>query len=275
LTTRQKVSLIEKSNPNLSLKRRAKLLEIARSTLYYQPRVKTEDTRIMDKIDEIYTQYPFFGSRRIRAFLRRHDIHISREKTQGLMRRMGIQAVFPGPNTSKARQEHAKYPYLLRGFEIVRPDQVWGTDITYIRLMRSWAYLTVILDWFSRYVIAWALSCSLESSFCVETLKNALDLGRMPEIHNSDQGSQFTSDEYIQVLKGSEVKISMDGRGRCMDNIFTERLWRTVKYENVYLCEYEDLAAAKRGLDEYFKFYNADRPHQALDYRTPYEVYQG
>lgn len=230
----------------------------------------------MDKVDEIYTKYPFFGSRKIRPALRQYGIYIGREKTQRLMRRMGIQAVFPGPNTSKARKEHLKYPYLLKRFEIVKPNQVWGTDITYIRLMRGWAYLTVILDWFSRYVIAWTLSDSLESSFCIDALKNALRPGRVPEIHNSDQGSQYTSEDYLNILRAyPEIKISMDGQGRCMDNIFTERLWRTVKYENVYLREYQDFTEAERGLREYFKFYNTKRPHQALDYQTPCEVYQG
>ena len=206
MTTKEKVSFIDKINPQLSLGRQAELLNIARSTIYYQPRVNQTDLGLMNRIDQIHTDAPFFGARKIMAALKRQGIHIGRDKTQGLMRRLDIQAVFPGKNTSRPHPNHEKHPYLLKGLKIARPDQVWGTDITYIRLLKGWAYLTVMLDWFSRCVTAWMLSSSLESSFCLDTLKNALEPGRVPEIHNSDQGSQFTSAAYLGILKAKGIK---------------------------------------------------------------------
>jgi len=230
----------------------------------------------MNAIDKIYTKRPFYGSRRIRFDLRDyHDIHIGRKRTQRLMRIMGIEAIYPKrKNLSRANKEHYKYPYLLRNLAISRPNQVWGTDITYIKLENGWCYLTAFMDWYSRYVLSWRLSATLESDFCVQALKQALRTNN-PEIANSDQGVQYTCQDYIDVLKKANVNISMDGRGRCMDNIFTERLWRTVKYENVYLYSYRTIEEARAGFKTYFDFYNNERRHQALGDQRPVEVYFG
>lgn len=277
MTARQRAALVEAGSSDISIVRQAALLSIARSTVYYQPQVCEQDVEIMNRIDEVYTNYPFYGSRKMKIALREHDIYISRKKVQRLMRAMGIQAIYPKikKKTSISHPEHYKFPYLLRNLQIRKPDHVWGTDITYIRLTQGYAYLTALLDWFSRYVIAWVLSYSLESTFCIEALKKALQQGHIPDIHNSDQGVQYTSKDYVEVLQDHEITISMDGRGRCMDNIFTERLWRAVKYEHVYLNSYRTLAEAEQGLTEYFIFYNTKRPHQALDYQTPEQVYFG
>jgi putative transposase len=227
----------------------------------------------MKHIDEIYTKRPFYGSRRIRdALVDDYRTTIARDHVRRLMRVMGLEAVYPKKNTSKPHPEHLKYPYLLRYLRLVRPDQVWGTDITYVRLEDGWAYLTAILDWYSRYILAWRLSPTLTVDFCLETLEAAL-LTSIPEIHNSDQGVQYTSQDYTDILKDHEIQISMDGRGRCFDNIFTERLWRTVKYEDIYLKSYRNLAEAQQGLTEYFDFYNNERRHQSLDRMTPADVY--
>lgn len=264
--------LLENDHPALSITNQAELLGIARSTAYYIPRVDPEDGLLMRIIDEIYTAWPFYGSRRIRVELGRRGHEIGRDRVVSLMRKMGIKALFPGPNTSKANFQHRKYPYLLRGLPICRPNHVWGTDITYIRLPHGFLYLVAIIDWFSRYVIAFRLSNTLEDTFCVDTLSEALKVGK-PEIHNSDQGSQFTSLGYLGILLGHGIKISMDGKGRALDNIFTERLWRTVKYEEVYLHEYQTPLEAYQKIKQYFHFYNHKRPHQSLDYQTPAEVY--
>jgi putative transposase len=274
LSHRQKVERIDKLNPDISLSRQAELLDISRSSLYYKPVVNQMDIKIMGRIDEIYTDYPFYGSRRIRYELKdRHDIHICRDQVRRLMRFMGLEAIYPKKNISQSHPGHKKYPYLLKGLSIVKPNQVWGTDITYVKLGQGFAYLTAILDWYSRYVIAWCLSASLTVDFCTTTLEQALN-SRQPDYHNSDQGSQYTSEDYLNILRAyPDIKISMDGRGRCMDNIFTERLWRTVKYENIYLREYRDLTEAEKGLNEYFKFYNTKRRHQSLDYQTPEQIY--
>jgi len=227
----------------------------------------------MDAIDKIYTKYPFYGSRRIRYALQDdYRIYIGREHVQRLMRDMGIEAIYPKRKTSISDKEHLKYPYLLKNLNIIRPNQVWGTDITYVRLEKGWAYLTAIMDWFSRYALSWKLSPTMETDFCMEALEEAL-ITAMPEIHNSDQGSQFTSENYLNILKDNQIKISMDGKGRCMDNIFTERLWRTVKYENIYIKSYGGIPEAKEGLKEYFSFYNQKRRHQSLDYQTPEKIY--
>jgi putative transposase len=224
-------------------------------------------------IDEQYTARPFFGIRKVTDALRRKGHVVNHKRVGRLMREMGLTAICPGPHLSSPRKNHKKYPYLLKGLSIVRPDQVWSTDITYIRLRRGFVYLSAIMDWFSRYVVAWALSVTLESDFCVAMLHEALRTGR-PEIFNSDQGSQFTSEEFTGVLSGHSIRISMDGRGRAYDNIFVERLWRTVKYEEVYLKEYDGVRDAKANLKQYFDFYNNERPHQSLGYKTPVEVYQ-
>lgn len=230
----------------------------------------------MGLIDKIYTDYPFYGSRRIRYELREaYETAIARDHVRRLLRIMGIEAIYPKakPNTSLPDQAHRKYPYLLKGLRIIRSNQVWGTDITYIKLEHGWCYLIVFMDWFSRYVVSWELSPTLEIAFCITALERALKIS-VPEISNSDQGSHFTSEQFLQPLLNKQVRISMDGRGRCMDNIFTERLWRTVKYENVYLKSYHDIGEARAGLSGYFQFYNAKRPHQSLDNRTPQQIYR-
>lgn len=229
----------------------------------------------MRSIDEIYTDLPFYGSRRMRFELRgQHGIFACRDHIRRLMRLMGIEAIYPKnrPKTSLGEVSHTKYPYLLKGLNIIRPDQVWSTDIAYVRLEKNFCYLTAILDWFSRCVIAWGLSETLESDFCIRTLKDAL-LTDVPVIHNSDQGVQYTSGNYTAVLEDHDIKISMDAGGRCFDNIFTERLWRTVKYENIYLHSYRNIDEAREGLTEYFAFYNHRRKHQSLGYRTPEQLY--
>lgn len=238
--------------------------------------VNTEDIAIMHAIDEIYTNYPFYGSRRVRYELDdAYDIIVGREKVQKLMRNMGISAIYPkkSPNTSGSHPEHKIYPYLLKQVTTTYPNHVWGTDITYIRLLNGFIYLVAILDWYSRYIIAWRLSDTMETTFCIETLTDALKQAQ-PHIHNSDQGSQFTAHEYIDTLKAyPTINISMDGRGRCFDNIFTERLWRTIKYEHIYLHDYATIEHAKQGIAQYIHFYNTKRPHQSLDYQTPAAVY--
>ena len=227
----------------------------------------------MRLIDQQFTQTPYFGVRRMTTVLARQGHAVNVKRVRRLMRLMGLEPVYPRPRLSRKCPDHKVYPYLLRGVSIDRPDQVWATDITYIPLQRGWAYLVAIMDWFSRYVISWELSVTLDASFCVAALERALSLGRVPEIFNSDQGSQFTSVAFTGVLEAAGVRISMDGRGRVYDNIFMERLWRSVKYEDVYLRDYADPAAAWAGLTAYFSLYNHRRPHQALDYRTPAEVY--
>lgn len=229
----------------------------------------------MRHIDEIYTELPFYGSRKIRFELRdQYSIFVCRDHVRRLMRCMGIEAIYPKsrPKTSLGDVSHKKYPYLLSGLAIIRPDHVWSTDITYVRLEKGFCCLAAILDWFSRYVIAWGLSETLESDFCIRTLQDAL-LDSVPEIHNSDQGVQYTSDEYTRILEDYEIQISMDARGRCFDNIFTERLWRTVKYEDIYLKSYRHMDEAREGLSAYFSFYNRRRKHQSLGYRTPEQLY--
>lgn len=257
----------------LSLKTQADLLGLSRSSLYYRPKgPSAEEIAIKHRIDEIYTQHPIYGSRRIQAVLSREGRSISRPTVQKYMREMGIAGIAPGPNLSKRNPEHKIYPYLLRGLIIQHPNHVWGVDITYIRLTAGWMYLVAILDWFSRYVVAWALDQTLEIPFVLQAVDQALEINK-PEIWNSDQGSHFTSPQYTQRLQAAEIRISMDGRGRALDNIFTERLWRSLKYEEVYLHDYTSPRQARLGIERYLNFYNHQRPHQALDYRTPAEVY--
>lgn len=268
--------MVNKDLSSISLSRQADLLNISRSSIYYEPARDLEDIRIMNAIDEIFTKYPFYGHRRIREDLRSdYEIPIGKKRTISLMKNMGLTALYPKKkrHVSDPDKDTRKFPYLLSGLPIVESNQVWGTDITYIKLSKGFAYLVAILDWFSRYVVSWELSETLGIEFCLTNLKRAFAIGA-PEIHNSDQGSHFTSRQYISILNSKErIKISMDGRGRCMDNIFTERLWRTVKYENVYLNEYENIGEANQGLSEYFKFYNEKRKHQSLKYQTPAHIY--
>lgn len=255
---------------------------MSRASLYYEAvGPSAQEIAIKHRIDEIYTKYPFYGSRRMTVVLCREGRRISRPTVQRYtlalparagVREMGIAGVSPGPNLSKCHPGHKVYPYLLRGLSINQPNQVWGIDITYIRLVGGWMYLVAILDWFSRYVVAWELDQSLEMPFVLQAVDCALAESK-PEIWNSDQGSHFTSSQYTQRLLSADVRISMDGRGRAMDNIFTERLWRSLKYEEVYLKEYTSPRQARQGIDQYLTFYNHERPHQSLDYQTPAEVH--
>lgn len=273
MSHKQRKQLIEKDNQNITITRQAELLGISRSNIYYQPKVNLQDIAIMNVIDKIYTDCPFYGSRRIKKELKTyHQIKICREKTQRLMRLMGLEAIYPKRKTTFPDKEHKIYPYLLRGLIINYPNQVWSTDITYIKLEHGWAYLIAIMDWFSRYVISWRLSDNLEIDFCLECLNDALKKNT-PEIFNSDQDSRFTSPQFTDILESKEVKISMDSRGRYLDNIFNERLWRTVKYENIYIKHYQDVKEARNGLADYFDFYNTHRLHSSLDDHTPAQVY--
>lgn len=264
----------------LPLSRQCELAEVARSTVYRRLTAKmpqdadAEDLLLCHLIDEEYTNRPFYGSRRMVVFLRFVGHFVNRKRVQRLMRAMGLAGMAPGPNTSKAHPKHKIYPYLLRGVPVVRPNQVWSTDITYIRLARGFAYLVAVIDWYSRTVLSWRLSNSMDASFCVDCLEDALREHGRPDVFNSDQGSQFTSTVFTDVLKREGVTISMDGRGRALDNIFVERLWRNVKHEDVYLRGYANMAELVVGLAQYFAFYNAERPHQSLGYQTPISVYR-
>lgn len=261
-------------HPKISVRRQCALLGLNRSGLYYAPKELREgDLEVMRRIDVQYTRRPFYGSRRMVVELRRQGLVVNRKRVQRLMREMGLEAVYPKPRLSASNRQHKVYPYLLRGVVITHPDQVWSTDITYIRLHSGFLYLVVILDWFSRYVLSWRLSNTLDSGFCLEALEEALGGRRRPEFFNSDQGVQFTSLEFSGRLERAEIQVSMDGRGRVFDNIFIERFWRSLKYEEVYPKDYQDGTEARRGLGEYFTFYNRERPHQALIYHTPKAVY--
>ena len=268
------MALVEWGAPGLPLTIQADLLSVSRSSLYYQPVPPTaEELHIKRRIDEIYTARPFYGSRKITEVLRL-ELVINRKAVRRHMREMGLAAICPGPNLSRRNTEHRIFPYLLRHLELTGPNHVWGVDITYIRLQAGWLYLVAVLDWYSRYVLSWELEQSLELPFVLRALTQAFAQAK-PQICNSDQGSHFTSPQYVDLLQAHEVQISMDGKGRALDNIFTERLWRTVKYEEVYLHEYATPREARQGLTSYFDFYNAERPHQALAYRTPAQVYFG
>lgn len=255
--------------------RQCELLSLNRSSLYYPPRpVTDENERLKRLVDEQYTRTPFYGSRRMTAWLRSQGHPVNRKRVIGLMSDLGLAAIFPRQRTSAPAAGHAIYPYLLRNVPIMRVNQVWSTDITYIRMARGFVYLCAVIDWFSRYVLAWSVSITMDIGLCLGALEAALAQGR-PEIFNSDQGSQFTSGEFTGRLKSADIAISMDGRGRALDNIFVERLWRTVKYEEVYLKEYVGLSAARENLGAYLRFYNTERPHQSLQYRTPAQVWAG
>jgi putative transposase len=273
LTRAERIALLDWEDREIPLKTQAELLSLTRSSLYYKPvQPSPKEVAIKHRIDELYTQYPFYGSRRITAQLKQEGVLINRKAVQRHMREMGIAGIHPGPNLSKRNQQHRIYPYLLNGVSILHPNHVWGIDITYIRLQRGWMYLVAILDWFSRYVVSWELDQSLEIDFVLEALKRALSQQK-PIIMNSDQGSHFTSPQYIDLLKASEIQISMDAKGRALDNVFTERLWRTVKYEEVYLKEYNTPREARDGIRDYLTFYNQKRLHQSLNYQTPASVY--
>ena len=267
--------MVDREHPSLPVVRQCALLGVSRSSIYYRPKMATEaDLSLMKDMDRQYLETPFYGSRRMKAWLERQGIPISRKRVQRLMRIMGLRAIYRRPRTSQPAPEHRVYPYLLRNAKITRPNQVWAADITYLPMARGFLYLVAIMDWHSRYVVASRLSNTLDTGFCAEALTEALARGR-PEVFNTDQGSQFCSREFTQVLEDCGAKISMDGKGRYQDNIFVERLWRTVKYEEVYLKAYVNATEARRELGAYFRFYNNLRPHQALSYRTPVEVFHG
>jgi putative transposase len=265
--------MIDRKN-ELSVKRQCKLLELARSTFYYKPaEVSEADLELMKRIDELHTEFVYAGSRKICSLLKREGYAVGRRHVSTLMRKMGIEALYRKPNTSRRGKRAQIYPYLLRKLEITRANQVWAADITYIPMRLGFAYLFAVMDWYSRRVLTFRLSNSMMSDFCVEAVKEAFESYGKPEIFNTDQGSQFTSEEFTGLLKQADVRISMDGKGSWRDNVFVERLWRSVKYEEVYLYAYESMTEARKGLKDYFECYNTRRPHQSLDYRTPDEVY--
>jgi putative transposase len=255
------------------VRRQCELLGLSRSTWHYQPaKESAENLRLMRRIDEEYLRRPFYGSRRMRVWLGKKGEKVNRKRLQRLMRLMGIEAIYPRRRTTWRNVQHRVFPYLLRGVEILRPNQVWSTDITYVPMPRGFMYLTAVMDWHSRYVLSWRLSNSLDGSFCLEALEDALQCGR-PEIFNTDQGAQYTAEGFTGRLEAARVAISMDGRGRALDNVFVERLWRSVKYECLYLHGFGTVPELERGLRDYFEFYCHERPHQSLEDRTPAEVY--
>ncbi len=267
--------LIDNKEKRIPIYRQCELLGFSRGSWYYKPvEEDSYNEYLMRLIDEQYTKTPFYGAPRITACLQRQGYQINHKRVERLMNKMGIHAIYPKPRLSKRAMEQGVFPYLLKGMDIIYPNQVWCTDITYIRMAKGFVYLVAIMDWFSRYVVSWALSNSLDEYFCIEALEYALKDAR-PEIFNSDQGCQFTSKDFIGYLEREKISISMDGCGRAYDNIFVERLWRTVKYEEVYINDYQSIREAKQQLDKYFLFYNKERLHQSLDYNTPAEIYYG
>jgi putative transposase len=264
---------VERGHAEISVRRQCELLGVNRSGLYYEPVGESEENlTLMRLLDEQFTRTPFYGSRRMTEWLATVGHAVNRKRVSRLMELLGIEAVYPKPKLSQPGEGHRIYPYLLRGTTVARVNQVWSTDITYIRMAQGFVYLVAVMDWFSRFVLSWALSLTMEVDYCIEALKRALRRGR-PDIFNSDQGSQFTAERFTGELAGRQIAISMDGRGRCMDNIFVERLWRSLKYEEVYLKDYGSVTEARANIDRYFRFYNYERLHQSLDYRTPAAIY--
>lgn len=265
--------MVEPNHPQLSVRRQCELLGLPRASYYYQPAGESEfNLHLMRLIDEQYLKTPFYGWPRMTAFLRRQGYLVNHKRVQRLMTLMGIHALYPRPKTSVSDQEHRLYPYLLRNLAITHPNQVWSADITYVPMRHGFMYLVAIMDWFSRYVLSWELSNTLDGRFCLDALHQALQRGH-PEIFNTDQGVQFTALAFTSCLEEAHIRISMDGRGRALDNLFIERLWRSVKYEDIYLKDYASVPDLYVGLDSYFRFYNDERPHQSLSYRTPAEVH--
>jgi putative transposase len=265
--------MIDRSH-KLPLIRQVKALGVSRSSIYYQPRsISDADLSLMRRIDEIHLDHPFAGSRMMRDLLCHEGIHFGRRHVSTLMRRIGIEALYRKPNTSRRHPLHRVYPYLLRGFSVTRPNKAWAMDITYIPMAKGFVYLAAVMDWFSRKVLAWRVSITMDTAFCVEAVEEALERYGAPEIFNTDQGSQFTSEAFTGLLKEGGIQISMDGRGSWRDNVFIERLWRSVKYEEVYLRAYESVSEARAGLGRYFEFYNAGRPHSSLGRMTPNQFY--
>jgi putative transposase len=271
-----RTEMVERENTSLTLTRQCALLSITRTSIYYTPQTSERNKLLMDRIDELFTEDPTRGTRRLQAALKRqYGIGIGRSKIRSLMARMGLHAIYRALNTSRPNKLHKKYPYLLRGVKITRVNQVWSTDITYIRLNGGFAYLCAVIDWYSRYVLSWRLSTTLDSTFCTEALEEAMARYGTPEIFNTDQGCQFTSEAFTSVLLEKNIRISMDGKGRALDNVFVERLWRTVKYEDVYIRGYETVTECRSGLAEFFERYNTKREHSALLYNYPAEIYFG
>ncbi len=272
--------MIDSTHPVISITRQCELVHLPRASYYravdYGPVVETaENLELMRLIDEEYTKHPFFGSRQLRNYLRRQGHMVNRKRVQRLMRLMGIMSVAPKPNTSKKGKAHKIYPYLLNSLVIDKPNQAWCTDITYIRMSGGFVYLVAVMDWHSRKVLSWEVSNTMDDSFCISALERAIRLYGAPDIFNTDQGAQFTGNAFIKVLTDHDIRISMDGKGRWVDNVFIERLWRSVKYEDVYLKEYPTVVALRHGLDVYFRFYNDERPHDSLGKCTPSEFYDG
>lgn len=260
----------------LSVRRQCELLRVSRSGLYYDTvATRPEELALMRRMDELHLEHPFYGSRKLSLALRAEGHEVNRKRVQRLMRLMGLESIAPKPKTSEPHPEHPVYPYLLRGLEISRPDQVWATDITYIPMKTGFLYLVAIMDWYSRRVLSWRLSNTLDSTFCVDAVEEALSRFGQPTIFNTDQGSQFTAEAFTKPLRDRGIAISMDGKGRCIDNVFVERLWRSLKYEEVYLHVYDSGLEARAGIGRYFVFYNEKRPHQALGYQTPDAFYRG
>jgi putative transposase len=265
--------LIERGYPDISLRHQCELLSVQRSNLYYVPRPVSDETlTIMNLIDREYTRHPFYGSPKLTEALHRVGWMVNHKRVERLMQLMGIQAIMPQRNLSKKAHENRVFPYLLRGVEITHPNQVWSTDVTYVPMAHGFMYLTAVIDWFSRYVLAWDISNTFDAAFCVAVVRRAFEI-LAPEIFNTDQGAQYTSDAFTGFITGTDAKLSMDGQGRALDNVFVERLWRSVKYEKIYLHDYQDGYQLHTGLDEYFSFYNNERFHSALGNRTPAEVY--
>ena len=268
--------MTDRDDEELPLTKQCALLSISRTSIYYTPQTSPRNKLLMDRIDELFTEDPARGTRRLCAALRkRFALDVGRSKVRRLMIRMGLHAIFQAVNTSKPGKGHKKYPYLLRGVPITRPNHVWSTDITCVRLQGGFVYLCAVIDWYSRCVLAWGLSTSLDSTFCVEVLQDALDRYGKPEIFNTDQGCQFTCEQFVSVLKTNDIKISMDGRGRALDNVFVERLWRTVKYEDIYIRGYTTVSECRLGLAEFFERYNTRREHSSLLCNYPMEIYIG
>ena len=275
MTSAARLALVDRADADLSIVAQCRLLRVARSTLYWRPApVSADDLALMRRLDEQYLSTPFYGARRMVAVLRREGWAVNRKRVRRLMRLMGVEAIYQKPHTSRRHPQHTVYPYLLRDLLINRPNQVWCADITYIPLAKGFVYLVAVMDWFSRRVLAWRVSIGLESGFCVEALQEALDRYGSPDIFNTDQGVQFTSGDFIDELAGRGVRISIDGKGRFLDNIFIERLWRSLKYEEVFIKAYLSVAEARAGIGAWLRFYNDVRLHQALGYQTPREIFE-
>lgn len=272
-TIEQKRSLIEPGHQQVSIRRQCELLGLARASYYYQAASESPlNLELMRKIDEQYLKTPFYGWPRMTDYLQKQGYQINHKRVQRLMQKMGLHAIYPRSRPKTERHNHKVYPYLLNGIDIVRPNQVWSTDITYIPLKNGFMYLVAVIDWYSRYILAWELSNTLDGHFCQVALQQALGQGR-PQIFNTDQGVQFTATDFTRILELAHIQISMDGRGRALDNIFIERFWRSLKYEDIYLWDYASGPDLLAGLQRYFTFYNLERPHQSLDYRTPADVH--